>query len=93
MGRKKNICYFCCFNGSTEADGLDGTECTSVLWTRCVIELIETTRFIASQLDREKNLFRVVVKGLKEKIYVYFCCFNEDTEADGHDSTKSTSVL
>ena len=29
---------------NTEADGHDSTECTSVLWTRCVMELIEATR-------------------------------------------------
>ena len=66
--KKKNICYFCFFNGSTEADGHDGTECTSVLWTRCVIELIETTRFIASQLTGKKK-FILSCKGVKRKIF------------------------
>ena len=53
----KKIRLFVLFEWDTEADGHDSTECTSVLWTRCVMELTEATRWVASQTDRKrKNL-------------------------------------
>ena len=37
--KRKIFVYFCRLNErSTEADGYDSTECTSVLWTRCLME-------------------------------------------------------
>ena len=91
---KKKFCLILPFERRHRGRRPWQTECTSVLWTRCVMELIKATRWIASQLDGgKKNWFRLLWRTQREKFSFTFADLTQIFERKNKLSGKKCSWI